>query len=1059
MLTGDDGRNGTPVNDSGFDVVASARRALAALGGDSQELGRERFASGGVLTLALRGDRLISAQVKSERPGRRFIVHGAVDRPLFCTCAWGRACKHVAAVLYALVAGRAMHAGPAPAPTTPVRDEAWRARRWAQSLGPLPPLSNDERVVFVLDPRPIAKLSLAAQKLLVSGRLGNVRRLGRERVQAVIDGRAGDADTLAAVTSIPWAADGALRLRGRLGGRALADAFESGRLYADDGAGPRSVEAGATIAGRLGWRPIGRSQRPVIEVDREVEIIGVTPLAYWDSERACIGRVDVPGVSEAISIAWLEGPSIDERDLGTIARELEGKRVPVPVTVKWETIGGKPTGVLTLREVAGPDGPERFGELAFRYGDVLVSGEQRVVRPSPSRHVTVTRNASDEAAIRARLYDYGFFSPYRLDGGSRWLLRGVQEGLELLMDGHRKLGGPDLEVVVDPSLSLTILEDEDWFADIESTETDWFELDLGIVVGGERVSLLPALLSVFRAPPAEGAPIFAPLADGRYVLVPRERIEPLAALLTELAAEPEGKGQRRLSRLRAMDIAAVLRAEQGTAAALRKLRDELASAPSLGALRLPRTFRAELRPYQAAGVRWLDRLRKAGLGAVLADDMGLGKTVQALALLALASKAKGEKLPSLVVAPTSVLLSWQEQTARFAPSLRVVLWHGADRGRQRAQIPDADLVLTSYALVVRDREELVTSRRWSTVVLDEAQAIKNAKTALATAVREFTARQRIVLTGTPMENHLGELHSIVSFAVPGALGSDRAFRAAYRVPIERARATGPLESLRRRLAPVLLRRTKEQVASDLPEKTTIDHVVELEGPQRDIYEAVRQLMVKAVRDEIKKKGFARSKIIVLDALLKLRQVCCDPRLLKAAAAKRGAKSAKLEAFAEIVETLVKEGRRMLVFSQFTSMLGLIGERLDAMRIPYVTLTGATRDRGAVVDMFRRGTMPVFLISLKAGGTGLNIVEADTVIHYDPWWNPAVEAQATDRVHRIGQTKPVFVYRLLTRDTVEQKIVELQTKKASLARGLLDGTFELPQLDEATIDALLAPLPE
>ncbi|NUO48616.1 MAG: SWF/SNF helicase family protein [Polyangiaceae bacterium] len=237
----------------------------------------------------------------------------------------------------------------------------------------------------------------------------------------------------------------------------------------------------------------------------------------------------------------------------------------------------------------------------------------------------------------------------------------------------------------------------------------------------------------------------------------------------------------------------------------------------------------------------------------------------------------------------------------------------------------------------------------------------------------------------------------------------------------------------------------------------IDHVVEIEGAQRDIYEAVRQTMVRAVREEIERKGFARARIMVLDALLKLRQVCCDPRLLKAKTAKRTA-SAKLEAFADLIEPLAGEGRRTLVFSQFVGMLEQIGARLDVMKIPYLTLTGDTRDRGAVVDMFRKGTVPVFLISLKAGGTGLNLVEADTVIHYDPWWNPAVEAQATDRAHRIGQDKPVFVHRLLTKDTVEAKIVELQASKARLAAGLLEGRFERATLDEATVDALLAPLP-
>jgi SNF2 family DNA or RNA helicase len=546
-----------------------------------------------------------------------------------------------------------------------------------------------------------------------------------------------------------------------------------------------------------------------------------------------------------------------------------------------------------------------------------------------------------------------------------------------------------------------------------------------------------------------------PHPNGGYVVVPRERIEPLVDLLLELAAEPD-EMSRRLSRLRAMDLAAVLRSEQGALAAMRALREQLTS-PSAAPLRLPKRLLADLRPYQLEGTSWLWRLHRAGLGAVLADDMGLGKTLQVIALLCLLRERK-DRRPSLIVAPTSVLLSWGDQLQAFAPHLDVVVWHGAGRTQERARLDTADVVLTTYTLLHRDADDLV-GRAWDLCVLDEAQTIKNAKTVFWERARSLDARQRIAVTGTPMENHLGELWSIVSFAIPGALGSERAFRAAYRSPIEKQHDPGALASLRRRLAPVLLRRTKEQVASELPSKTVIEHLIELTEGQRDIYEAVRQTTLKAVRDAIASRGFGRSRIIVLDALLKLRQICCDPRLLKSRVAKRAERSAKLDAFADLVTTLVDEGRRTLVFSQFVEMLGRIGERLDALGIPYLVLTGATVNRRAVVDMFRKGTVPVFLISLKAGGTGLNLVEADTVIHYDPWWNPAVEAQATDRAHRIGQSRPVFVHKLITRSTVEQKIVELQRAKAALARGLLEGSFDAPLLDEATVDALLAPLPQ
>jgi SNF2 family DNA or RNA helicase len=472
-------------------------------------------------------------------------------------------------------------------------------------------------------------------------------------------------------------------------------------------------------------------------------------------------------------------------------------------------------------------------------------------------------------------------------------------------------------------------------------------------------------------------------------------------------------------------------------------------------------LKATLRGYQERGVRWLSLLGEHGIGCVLADDMGLGKTLQLIAHIAIrcrvATKTRGERASSLVVVPTSVLLSWEEQLAQFAPSLTVVRWHGQDRDTRRDQLSRVDVVLTSYSLLHRDLETL-SAIEWDVVVLDEAQAIKNPKAVAAEAARKLRARHRIAVTGTPLENHLGELWSIVSFAVPGALGAEATFKTAFRTPIEKHGDKSRLELLRRRTAPLLLRRTKEEVATELPPKTIIDVPIELEDEQRDVYETVRRSVDERVRKEIAKRGFALSKIVFLDALLKLRQVCCDPQLIGAIAGKRRVPSAKRAAFGELITTLVDEGRRVLVFSQFVKMLDLLATDLTALEIPYAVLTGSTVDRRAVVRRFQDGEVPVFLISLKAGGTGLNLTAADTVVHYDPWWNPAVEAQATDRAHRIGQTKPVFVHRLVTRGTVEEKIVALQAKKADLARSLLDGADRAALLDEALMTELLAPMP-
>jgi len=936
----------------------------------------------------------------------------------------------------------------------------WSA--WVDRLERAPHVARDERLALSLDIE-ACLLTLATQRRIKSGDWGRPVRLAQNRMLNAAAMAADDAAMLDAVETIPWADSGSLRLTGRVGARAIATALDSGRLQTPQG---DILQSGEARVGQLGWRFDGTHQHPTVEVEGATLWLPLTPLHYWDASRGTLGVVTVPGVEPRVASEWHRGPPVSSQGAAALGELLARTRPQLPRPVEIEQVGGSPVARITLRELHAKlpyAEPQRVAELSFRYGDAKVSGYARgdeTVELSPTRRAIVRRDHDKESLLRYALCAHGFdelepdfASPWDRQV-ERWNLPSVQDWLAFLLDGHRELADLGFEIDIDPSFSLRIVESDDWFTDLEPSERDWFNLELGIVVDGERVSLLPALLAALRDRADLEHAMFLPLPGGGYVTVPRERIAPLVDLLLELAAEPEGKG-RRLSRLRAMDLAAVVRSERGALAAMRALRDELTSG-DIAPPTLPKAFRAELRPYQRAGTGWLWKLHRAGLGAVLADDMGLGKTVQVIAILCILRQKK-DRLPSLVVAPTSVLISWVDQLAAFAPHLDVVLWHGAARGAERSRIASADVVLTSYGLLHRDAEDL-TGRAWDLCVLDEAQTIKNAKTVFWEHARSLDARQRVAITGTPVENHLGELWSIVSFAIPGALGSERGFRAVYRTPIEKRRDEACLASLRRRLAPVLLRRTKEQVASELPDKTVIEHSIELTDAQRDIYEAVRQTTVKAVRDAIAARGFARSQIIVLDALLKLRQICCDPRLLKSKVAKRATRSAKLDAFSELVTTLVAEGRRILVFSQFVEMLDLIAARLDEEGVAFLTLTGATTNRRAVVDMFRKGTVPVFLISLKAGGTGLNLVEADTVIHYDPWWNPAVEAQATDRVHRIGQTRPVFVHKLVTRSTVEQKIVELQRSKAELARGLFEGGFDAPLLDEATVDALLAPMP-
>ena len=467
---------------------------------------------------------------------------------------------------------------------------------------------------------------------------------------------------------------------------------------------------------------------------------------------------------------------------------------------------------------------------------------------------------------------------------------------------------------------------------------------------------------------------------------------------------------------------------------------------------MPLGLEATLRPYQKLALAWLEFLQALGAGGILADDMGLGKTITTLAFLQRRKEAEGPA-PSLVVCPTSVATNWVREAARFTPGLRVRLHHGPSRDHAATPLADADLVVTTYSLLRRDLETL-RSIRFRCAVLDEAQNIKNASSATTRAAGQLDASMRLALSGTPLENRVHELWSLVSFANPGILGTSRAFEARYERPIA-ADPKSPLAAeLRAVIRPFLLRRTKDDVLRDLPPKTEIDRAVLLPNAEKRMYDALaHSLRLSVAKDIDKRNGLAS--LSVFTALTRLRQMACDPRLVDPRLDRGGAWGAKREAFLQLVRELVAEGRRALVFSQFVQLLTLWREDLDGEKIRYEYLDGSTTKRDEVVARFQEGTAPLFLISLKAGGSGLNLTGADTVIHCDPWWNPAVEDQATDRAHRIGQEKPVTVVRLLARGTIEEKILSLKAKKRELAQAIVqDDARALEGISEDDVRALL-----
>ena len=451
--------------------------------------------------------------------------------------------------------------------------------------------------------------------------------------------------------------------------------------------------------------------------------------------------------------------------------------------------------------------------------------------------------------------------------------------------------------------------------------------------------------------------------------------------------------------------------------------------------RVPSTFRAELRPYQLDGFRWLMRLADWGVGACLADDMGLGKTIQGLACLL----ARAEAGPALVIAPASVTRNWMREAAKFAPTLNPILLGGTDRANMIESVGPYDVLVVSYGLLPFEGENLA-AKRFGTIILDEAQAIKNRGTKRSQVAMSLQGDFRVATTGTPIENHLGELWNLFQFLNPGLLGSFQRFNEKYTVPITKANDNERRQQLRRLIQPFILRRRKEEVLEELPAKTEVTLTVELSQPERAFYEALRQRALEQIDDS---EGPNR-RFQILAELMKLRQAACHPKMVDASL---DIDSSKLELVRDTIRELRENGHKALIFSQFVRHLRLVEAMVQEEGIEYQYLDGSTpgKKRDEAVQAFQRGEGDVFLISLKAGGTGLTLTAADYVLHLDPWWNPAVEDQASDRAHRIGQQRPVTVYRFVSENTIEEKIVELHAQKRDLADSLLSGTEQSASL--------------
>ena len=889
---------------------------------------------------------------------------------------------------------------------------------------------------------------------------------------------------------------GQAKIMGKSGSILLELLLQSGRCFWDTpGAFP--LKKGSTQTYSLEWVkiehdisrrvPLGSQNsyqlKAILEEGELLE--NIKPPMYIDVTSNTIGLAENEFCSPMLLNQLLRTPPVSKQIIPTISTELIDILPPgIISTADTLTIEEaeqlSPIPVLRLNSGEWAQTIIERISVNFLYGDYSIAPlpikSSQLLRSSNEKWVRVRRDSDKEAKAIQVLLDFGFtqlaetseknsthFIP--TDSTSAELFKG--QIWNDFIQAIPKLQEQGWIIDIDDSFSLQFF-DSDYEAIIDdnmekdSNINDWFSLKFDLEIEGKKLPLIPLLLPILEQD-VDTIPdvIVAPIGKGQYARIPSQKLKPFLAVLIELfdRVTPEMEENIVISRF---DLTLVNQIKETGITIkggdyIKNLAEKIKSFKGLETVAVPDNLQARLRPYQQEGLTWLQFLREYSLNGILADDMGLGKTIQTLAQLLLEKQNGRLTQPALIVAPTSLMGNWRNESRLFTPDLNIIILQGDQRSNYFDMIGQSDIVLTTYPLLSRD-SEILQQHQYHYLILDEAQFVKNHKTKAARLVRSLKFNHALCLTGTPMENHLGELWSMFDFLMPGFLGSDKAFKTIYRNPIEKEQDVDKRINLAKRIQPFLLRRTKDEVATELPEKTEIQKIVTLGEKQAAIYENIRITMDKRVRSVIASKGLARSHITILDALLKLRQVCCDPALLKL---KHGneLKSAKLELLMQMLSELLAEGRKILLFSQFTSMLDIIEDKLQHQNINYTKLIGKTKNRDKVIEQFSNGEVDLFLISLKAGGVGLNLTQADTVILYDPWWNPAVEDQAVDRAHRIGQDKPVFIYKLVVENSVEEKMLAMQEQKRKLAKGIYSERPEQGSalIDEESLNVLFEPI--
>lgn len=1020
-----------------------------------------------------------SGTVKSERTGQKYQVDVTADElgiDASCSCYVGYFCKHAAALSIVVCGSNSDMLTPNHVV------ESWL--NGIQATGSKNAPSTD-KVVYIFDPSVIANhpgvsVEVGRSRVLKSGELSkSLKKIYLSEYFLKDKNLSGSerhicADIIGTMDRLGHIQDFSLVRRIIETGRGFWQKIANGPL-----------RLGEPCDGQFNWQEKGKDGFELLPTLRQknCDVLTTEPPSYINRKAQQIGLIDF-GLDPQRARAVLNMPAVSKQQLTWLMPQLKSF-----LAEDFADIGSPTTGLdLDLIEpiaklyffspMYGPEGS--MANLVFAYDNIDVNPHStsniiQVKGKTLSRNLLFEKQAiellhnADFKTVADSYSNGAYTSDYHSDYSLRLNKNNWPVVLHQLLP---KLEQQGWQVNFADDFYYSTREAGTFNAEIEEQGNDFFSLEINVDIDGQPHSLFPILQSaISQLPKSELLEtssdaekfIYIDMGKGQSLPLPLAKIKPLINQFVELfmpsAVNKEGK--LTLSRfqghnaLDALDSQGIISTGEQQ---LRKIANKLKSFDGIKHVTCPDTVNAQLRDYQQSGLNWLQFLREYQLAGILADDMGLGKTLQALANLSVEQQQGRLITPALIIAPTSVVFNWQNEIEKFSPGLTHKVMHGDKRQMHFADMHKYQVVITSYALIARDIEHY-QQQPFHYLILDEAQYIKNPKTKLYSAILSLKANHKLCITGTPMENHLGELWSQFNFLLPSFLAGQSQFSKLFRTPIEKQHSKERQSLLNKRLQPFILRRTKDIVAKELPAKTEIIRTVRLEGKQAELYESVRLVMDEKLREIIKSKGLLRSQIEILDAMLKLRQVCCHPQLLSLASAKKVTQSAKLEHLMDMLPELVDEGRRILLFSQFTSMLALIEVELVKHNIGYVKLTGSTKDRQKVLAQFKQGTIPVFLISLKAGGTGLNLTEADTVIHYDPWWNPAVEEQATDRAHRIGQDKPVFVYKLVVEGSIEQKILELQKHKSQLAASILSDKLSEKEagLTPDTLQSLLKPL--